>query len=95
MHIGFEFKTDPLLQKLIGTLTNVGWSEEFNMSYVINNPKNVEEIFSTFRGIAWINTKYFFKNRPANNLDAQEDLSSLKHRDIKYERACPLDYIAN
>ncbi len=36
------------------------------MVFVENTPQNLQCIYSTFKGVAWINGQYFFTNRPIN-----------------------------
>ncbi len=62
--IGMQFFPTRNILALIKTLDNPLWSDTYNMLYVRNTEPNLESIFATFRGIAWINCRYFFKNRP-------------------------------
>ncbi len=91
--IGLEFKCDPAIQALIKTLNNPKWSRKFNMPYVENTKENLNNIFSIFRGIAWVNCKYFFKDRPINTSIDEPDYSKFKNRKVKHIRKCPPEYI--
>ena len=64
--IGLLFSTNKVIQALVDTLPNVSWSQEFGMFYVANNKKNLELIFKTFQGVAWINGNYFFTEKVIN-----------------------------
>ena len=61
--IGMEFKPDPEIHTLIKKLDNPRWSKNHKMVFVQNCPKNLTMIFATFKGVAWINTQDFFKNK--------------------------------
>lgn len=65
--IGLQFTADKVLQALAKELPDCSWSKEYNMYYIINNKKNLDLIFSTFRGIAWINGNSFYKDTPIKN----------------------------
>lgn len=40
------------------------WSKEYQVIYMKDNPENLHIIYQKFRGLAWINSKCFFKNKP-------------------------------
>lgn len=92
-NIGIEFKTDPVIQKLAKTLNGLTWSKEFNTLYVKNTKGNLDQIFETFRGIAWVNCKYFFNDKPINTALDKPDYSYYKFRKCGRERRCPDDFI--
>jgi len=92
--IGILFYPDKLIQALIKTLPNIKWSKEFNMVYIKNNKENLNNIFNTFKGVAWVNCNKFFTNRPANkendiiNLDVYRKLPTKENF-----RKCPEDFL--
>ncbi|MCH7536009.1 MAG: tyrosine-type recombinase/integrase [Bacteroidetes bacterium] len=94
MHIGLEYQTDPVIQKLVDTLSGIKWSDEYNIPYVVNNEQNLSNIFKLFKGIAWVNGKYFFKNRPLNQKGGEQNLSNLRNRTVQFKRKCPPEYIS-
>lgn len=64
--IGLEYKQHPAIDALLDSFKDLKWSQEFSISYIDNTSTNLDKIFKVFRGIAWINTKYFFKDKPIN-----------------------------
>tara|TARA_B110000977_G_scaffold171524_1_gene223188 strand:- start:33 stop:1184 length:1152 start_codon:yes stop_codon:yes gene_type:complete len=61
--VGLKFYPDEIIQKLAKTLPNPKWSKEFGMMYLENNKQNLDLIYSTFKGIAWINGDNFYTKR--------------------------------
>ncbi len=59
-YIGLKFPADKILTSLVRDLKDINWNDEFSMYCVPNNKYNIDAIFNQFRGIAWINTNYFF-----------------------------------
>ena len=77
-HIAFEYNADNAVNTLLNTFKDLKWSEQFNMSYINNNKENIQKIFSIFKGIAWINLKYFYKDKPINTSLPEQNFSKLK-----------------
>ncbi|MFD2562690.1 site-specific tyrosine recombinase/integron integrase [Aquimarina rubra] len=61
--IGLQFYPDKVIQALIKELPNPKWSEQFGMVYIANTKKNLDLIFEKFRGVAWVNCNFFFKEK--------------------------------
>ncbi len=90
--IGLVFPPNKVLQKLMKTLPSIKWSKEYNMVYVINNKENLTHIFDTFRGIAWVDTRLFFTDKPQKeNQELNIDYFRKRKLDNNY-RACPESY---
>ena len=62
--IGLQFSANRQLQEKTELLPDLSWSEEFQMYFVPNTRENLKLIYKIFRGIAWINGNYFFKDAP-------------------------------
>ena len=60
--IGLQFNTNKVVQALVDSLPNVSWSKAFGMFYIPNNKTNLELVFKTFRGVAWVMEIIFFLN---------------------------------
>lgn len=92
--IGIKFNSDSVLQALVEQLPDISWSKEFNMHYLPNKKSNLELIFKTFHGIAWVNGNYFFpdkiinENNPVVKLDRYR-----KRKPVKGYRLCPESYL--
>ena len=91
--IGLEYPNNPTIRALVSTLTNVKWSEKYGLSYIANNKNNLDNVFTLFRGVAWVNGKYFFKNKPINMNIPEPNYTSIKTKKSKYNRKCPEEYI--
>lgn len=91
--IGMEYPNNPTIQALVSTFDNLTWSVKYGLSYVPNNKTNLDRIFRIFRGVAWVNCKYFFKDKPINTNIPEPDYSVLKSKKTKNKRKCPDEYI--
>lgn len=93
-YIGLQFYASKAIQVIVNSLNEVRWSKEFNMYYVPNTKENLNGIFQLFRGIAWIDTKYFFEKSRAKALDETFDAQWVYERkrttDYKF---CPESYL--
>ncbi|MEQ9285737.1 MAG: hypothetical protein RIG77_02440, partial [Cyclobacteriaceae bacterium] len=76
--IGLQFFPTRNVLALIKTLDNPQWDDTYSMLYVANREENLEAIFHTFRGIAWVNCRYFFKNKPVNRDAPESDLGLVR-----------------
>lgn len=87
--IGLQFYPNRIINALMKELPNIKWSNRFSMAYMLNTKSNIDLIFKTFRGVAWVNGKYFFGNATGFN-EEMITLSDFKNRPhkqgIKY---CP------
>lgn len=92
--IGLKFYTNHALEVLVKTLNNVRWSEEFNMFYVPNQKLQLDEIYTVFRGVAWIDSKYFFQNTRSKQLEEKFDVVWYRSRkQLVGTRYCPESYM--
>ena len=92
--IGLKFYANKTIQIVIKELNNLNWSKEFTMYYVPNTKTNVNHVFSLFKGIAWIDTQYFYEKTRSKELNETFDASWVKSRkrpsDFKF---CPDNYL--
>ncbi|HSI70209.1 MAG TPA: phage integrase N-terminal SAM-like domain-containing protein, partial [Gillisia sp.] len=92
--IGLKFFTDKVVQALVSGLPGVRWSEDYAMNYIVNTPANLNLIFRTFRGVAWINCNHFYargtfgREREPVNVEWYQNRQELEGR--KY---CPQSYL--
>ena len=93
--VGILFYPNKVIQALIKELPGVKWSKEYQIVYVKNNPENLNRIYKTFRGVAWVNSKYFFKNKPVNTYgDGNGDISWAENRNLPEDyKKCPKEYL--
>ena len=85
--IGIQFYTDKVIQALIKSLPDVKWSEEFQMVYLPNSKHHFNAIIKTFKGVAWVNMKYFDRNKPVNTIGQDLNIDDLRKKYIKIPEA--------
>lgn len=92
-YIGLQFYPDKVIQALVKGISGVGWSNEYNIVVVPNHKVNLDTIFRVFKGVAWVNTQYFFTNRPINTGNLPLSVDSYRHRSTSEKwRCCPEEY---
>ena len=93
--VGILFYPNKVIQALIKELPNVKWNKEHQVIYMKNTPENINCIYQKFRGVAWINSKYFFKNKPVNTYGNDNgDISWAEKRTLSKDyKRCPKDYL--
>ena len=94
-YIGMQFYPNKIVQALTDTLDAIQWSEQYRMHYLPNTKENFNGIFRLFQGVAWINCRYFLRNKPVHANAVPVDLSSLrKPPTVPSHRAqCPEEFI--
>ncbi len=93
--IGILFYPNKVIQALIKQLPGVKWSNEHQVVYVKNTKQNLTSIYSQFKGVAWINAKYFYKNKPVNLTGTGNgDISWVEKRPVvSGNKVCPKEYL--
>ena len=62
--IGLQFGRDKVIEALVRQLPEPRWSEAHALVVIRNTGENLSAIFRLFKGVAWVNCGYFFRNRP-------------------------------
>ena len=92
--IGIKFYPSKLIQTVIKGLPNVKWSKKYAMAYLSNNSKNIDLIFSDFKGVAWINADNFFDKRSNSKGDTPVSVNSFRERKLSPSfRRCPESFL--
>lgn len=92
--IGLHFYSDRVLLALVKELPDVQWSEDYNMHYIKNNSKNLDAIYKQFRGVAWVNSNYFFSNSCFSRNNPPVNVNSFRNREIQPGvLTCPESYL--
>lgn len=92
--IGLKFYPDKVIQALVKELPEIVWSTKYNMVCMPNSKKNIALIFNKFKGVAWINCKYFFIDKPINIGSYRPDVNWYRNRKIdKSYKTCPESYL--
>jgi hypothetical protein len=58
---GLKFYPDKVIQALIKTLPNPKWHKKAQMVCIPNEPENYQQLLKTFKGVAWLDMRYFSK----------------------------------
>lgn len=92
--IGIKFQPDKVLQALTKGLPNPKWSTAHNMAYIPNTKQNLSQIYTTFKGVAWINYNRFLTNKPLNTHNETVDIAWFRQRKMPDGyRLCPETYL--
>jgi len=92
--IGIKFAPDRLIQSLVKGLPNPKWSKAYNMAYITNTKANLGIVFSTFKGIVWINYNRFLTNKPIKPKNEIVNVDWFRKRNpIPNYRLCPEEYL--
>ncbi len=92
--IGLQFHPNKVVQALIDSLPGVDYSDEHRMHHFPNSPENLSLLYKTFRGVAWVEGRYFFRDRPIRPDAEAVDLSALRKPAPQGRKTCPEEYIA-
>jgi site-specific recombinase XerD len=92
--IGLKFFADRVVQALVNDLPGIKWSEDFNMNYILNTPANIDLVFKTFRGVAWINCNHFYSRSSFGKELIPVDIEALqKRKPVAGKIFCPESYL--
>lgn len=92
--IGLQFYQDVAVHAIIQQLPDVAYSDEFSLYYVPNKSTHLTAIMKSFKGVAWINMRYFDINKPVYEGAEKPDLRKLRSRYIDVDfRPCPPEFI--
>ena len=93
-YIGLQFYSNKALNIIVKEIKDICWSDEFSMYYLPNNKNNLDAIYSLFRGIAWIDSQYFFQQSRSKQLTETFDVSWFRKRErAPHFRFCPESYL--
>ncbi len=81
-YIGLQFYPDKVIQALVKQLDNPKWSTDHQMVIINNNKENLTSIFKTFKGVCYVNCKYFFRNRPVHQGNAPLSVDDYRKRKL-------------
>ncbi|WP_178983668.1 site-specific tyrosine recombinase/integron integrase [Winogradskyella helgolandensis] len=92
--VGLQFNSSKVIQSLIMTLPNITWSQDLLLYYLPNTKSNLDLIFKTFYGVAWVNGNYFFSDKIINEDNPQLNLERYRNRKPKDGfKPCPENYL--
>ncbi|MEQ8907608.1 MAG: site-specific integrase [Vicingaceae bacterium] len=87
--IGIQYKPTKLVANLLKGIEGVKYSEEFGLAYVRNTKLNFQLIMETFKGVVWIDMKYFL-GKASGQQEEIQSMRDLRNRVLpKNWRRCP------
>lgn len=78
--IGLKTSSSGRTEELLEGFPGVQYSNEMRLYYVANTKENLANLFTYFRGKAWLNCQGFFESRSRGKQKEIYDMSSLKER---------------
>jgi len=91
--IGLDFKSNKVLTALVLQLPEITWNEEFQLYTTPNGKHALDHLFNTFKGVAWLNCKYFFPDRPVSK-GINEPISLERKPNSENYQRCPEKFLA-
>ncbi|NNK80547.1 MAG: site-specific integrase [Flavobacteriales bacterium] len=92
--IGLKHHPDKVLEALIRTLPGVEWNKEERIYTLENTLVNIDVLFQTFKGVAWVNGSYFFKEKPIDRNKPLLDVKAIRERILPDGQGrCPEEYL--
>jgi site-specific recombinase XerD len=92
--IGLQFIPDKTINTFVKSLPNVKWSNKFGMAYLPNSQSNLNIIFNTFKGIAWVNGAHFFPKQKIKTNNSPVTVNDFrKRKPIANYKTCPESYL--
>jgi site-specific recombinase XerD len=90
--IGLQYQPDKVLSALVKQLPTLAWSEKHHMPCIRNTKVNLDRIYETFKGVAWVNSNRFFKNKKRDaDAPTYKSVDEL-NKEIQI-RHCPLAFV--
>lgn len=92
--IGLQFYADKVLDALVTQLPGARWSTQYRMNYITNTSANLDRIYKQFKGVAWVNSNYFFPKSSFGKDNPSIDVQWFRKRQLKQGyKACPETYL--
>lgn len=93
-NIGLDYRRDKVLDVLCQQLEDVVWDDTEGMHRVPKTNVTLNKIFKVFRGVAWINLRYFYPNKPIHKGAEAINLDEIRKRVIRGNyRVCPESFL--
>jgi hypothetical protein len=93
-YIGLKFYPDKVIQALVKELPEPKWHPPSSCVIILNNKENLTKVFQKFKGVAWVDCRYFFHNRPINTGNEDLSVDYFRKRELpKGRKRCPEEYL--
>ncbi len=92
--IGIQFNSDKVIEALVHQIPLIQYSNSFRMPYLVNSKQNIDLLFSTFKGVAWVNGAHFFPKKTVQNNKSSSGISWYRNRKVEPGYlCCPENYL--
>ena len=92
--IALQYQSNKAIEIILKSMKQVLWSKEHKLFYTHNTKKHLDLLFANFKGIAWIDTQYFFQRNRAKQVHAVFDGTHFKKSKKPEEfKRCPTSYL--
>jgi len=89
-HIGLKFMQDKVLTALCENIHAMKWDDDKGLYHIANTKKNLDGLFRTFKGVAWLDLRHFSEKWGAHGGNPALDISYLRsRRPPKNHLPCP------
>lgn len=93
--IGLVYRHDSTMDALVKSMDGVEWSSELDMHTIPKTRNSVNRIFKIFRGVAWVDVRALYPNRPVHEGSEQLNLDRYRRRQItEGYRVVPESFLA-
>lgn len=93
-YIGLKFYPDKVIQALVKELPDPKWHQESGCVIIPYSKRNLDLVFSKFRGVAWLNGRNYFQNKPVHEGRQVLSVDRLRARKLPENyRRCPEEYL--
>ena len=93
-YIGLQFMTDTVIEVLVKELKDCRYSDALRIYFIPNTKKDLDALFALFKGVAWVDCRYFFEHTRSKQLNEERDVSWVQKRTLAPAlRTCPESYI--
>src|SRR5690606_35798481 len=92
--IGLSYMHDDEISGCVKKIRGVIWSSELHMFCLPNTKSQLDNLFSLFKGKAWIDARHFYRNKPDFRGFETRSLEIFRHRLISEGyKPCPGSFI--
>ena len=83
--VGLQFYSDETINRLVKTIPDIQWSTAYQIAFFPKTKENLNLIYRIFKGIAWINGKYYYDNKPIHTGNDHLNIDTYRQRKMPKE----------
>jgi integrase/recombinase XerD len=92
--IGLQLSNNSAIRTIIESQNVYHWNETFNMYAAPNTKDNLNLVFNSFKGIAWINGAHFYEGKVKTKFNDEINLNTFRKRKPSSKKAlAPTTYL--